>query len=88
MCGYTHIYTIYIYIQIISAQTFRNGLREAQLHARRPYQGLHLTPGGTHLFLPLPVLADLNVAWSNNNLCLHGMLCLLVFPFRANSAKC
>ncbi len=35
--------TIGLHNQIISAQTVRNHLREAHLHARRPHQGLHLT---------------------------------------------
>ncbi len=35
--------TIDLHSQIISAQTVRNRLREAHLHARRPHQGLDLT---------------------------------------------
>uniref|UniRef100_A0A8C6LIM2 Tc1-like transposase DDE domain-containing protein n=1 Tax=Nothobranchius furzeri TaxID=105023 RepID=A0A8C6LIM2_NOTFU len=36
--------TIGLHDQTISAQTVRNHLREAQLHARRPHRGLYLTP--------------------------------------------
>ena len=36
--------TIGLYNQRISAQTVRNHLREAHLHARRPHRGLDLTP--------------------------------------------
>lgn len=36
--------TIGLHNQTISAQTVRNRLREAQLHARRPHRGLDLTP--------------------------------------------
>uniref|UniRef100_A0A3B5LSS4 Uncharacterized protein n=1 Tax=Xiphophorus couchianus TaxID=32473 RepID=A0A3B5LSS4_9TELE len=36
--------TIGLHNQRISAQTVRNRLREAQLHARRPHRGLNLTP--------------------------------------------
>ncbi len=35
--------TIGLYNQIICAQTVRNRLREAHLHARRPHRGLDLT---------------------------------------------
>ncbi len=35
--------TIGLHNQIISAQTVRNRLREAHLHARRPHRGLDLT---------------------------------------------
>ncbi len=35
--------TISLYNQRISAQTVRNRLREAHLHARRPHRGLDLT---------------------------------------------
>ncbi len=35
--------TIGLHNQIISAQTVRNRLREAHLHARHPHQGLDLT---------------------------------------------
>ena len=35
--------TIGLHNQIISAQTVRNCLRKAHLHARRPHQGLDLT---------------------------------------------
>ncbi len=35
--------TMGLHNQIISAQTVRNRLREAHLHARRPYWGLDLT---------------------------------------------
>ena len=36
--------TIGLHNQRISAQTVRNRLREAHLHARRPHRGLNLTP--------------------------------------------
>ena len=36
--------TIGLHNQRISAQTVRNRLREAHLHARRPHRGLDLTP--------------------------------------------
>uniref|UniRef100_A0A8C6KUW6 Tc1-like transposase DDE domain-containing protein n=1 Tax=Nothobranchius furzeri TaxID=105023 RepID=A0A8C6KUW6_NOTFU len=36
--------SIGLHNQTISAQTVRNRLREAQLHARRPHRGLDLTP--------------------------------------------
>ena len=36
--------TIGLHNQRISAQTVRNRLREAQLHARHPHRGLNLTP--------------------------------------------
>ncbi len=35
--------TIGLHKQIISAQTVRNGLKEAHLHAQRPHQGLDLS---------------------------------------------
>ncbi len=38
--------TIGLYNQRLSAQTIRNRLREAHLHARRPHRGLDLTAVG------------------------------------------
>ncbi len=43
--------TISLQNQIIFAQTVRNHLREAHLHARRPHQGLNLTAVCWHLAL-------------------------------------
>uniref|UniRef100_A0A3P8N8B4 Transposase Tc1-like domain-containing protein n=1 Tax=Astatotilapia calliptera TaxID=8154 RepID=A0A3P8N8B4_ASTCA len=52
--------TIGLHNQTISAQTVRNHLRDAQLHARRPHRGLDLTPARRRNRL---VWANAHIRW-------------------------
>ncbi|KAK0143180.1 Transposable element Tcb2 transposase [Merluccius polli] len=52
--------TIGLHNQRISAQTVRNRLREAHLHARRPHRGLDLTPVRRHNRLEW---ANVHIRW-------------------------